>query len=259
MSDSKQTYVLVHGFLGFDIIGIPGAPIHYFRNVSDTLEDLGVNCLVADGLPAAGSVASRAEALRKFLAKHDIERCVLIGHSMGGLDSRHLIARLDDEQRVRCLITLGTPHHGTALAKWALDGHGPFASSLRAIGLDGLRELTPEACAIRNDALPDRPDIRYLSVAGARPAGEQNEIFRTFFPDLMDDEGPHDGLVSVKSAEWGEFIRVVAADHFELVGWDLSATNLPGFRMLPLPRREPFDHLALYRELVAITASSGEA
>ena len=66
-------------------------------------------------------------------------------------------------------------------------------------------------------------------------------------------------LVAVKSAEWGEFIRTVAADHFELVGWNLAATGPPVLRLLAFRRRKAFDHLALYRDWVAITAMSDEA
>ncbi len=258
ISDTEQTYVLVHGFLGFDEIGIPGVPIRYFRKVPEALAGLGVHCLIADNLPASGPVAARAKALQTFLAKHGVKRCVLIAHSMGGLDSRYLIERLDGEHRVRCLVTIGTPHRGTPLANWALHGRGPLASLLRAIGREGLQELTPEACTRRNEALQNRSDVRYLSVAGARSADVQIGLFRNFISNVMDDEEPHDGLVSVASAKWGEFIRTVPADHFELVGWDLALTKLPALRFLWGARRKTFDHLALYRRLVKITATPGE-
>ncbi len=255
ISDRQQTYILVYGFLGFAEIGIPGLHISYFRKVADSLEGMGLRCLVANNLPARGSVAARAEALRQYLVRHDAKRVVLIAHSMGGLDGRYLIERLDVERRVRCLVTLGTPHRGTPLAEWALAGRGPLARLLRAIGRDGLEELTPEACARRNEELRNRPDVRYLSVAGARPADEQAVWFRLLVPNVMDDEGPHDGLVSVASAEWGEFIGTVAADHLELVGWDLSATRLLGLGWLRRRHRETFDHRQLYEMLANRTMS----
>ncbi len=74
-------------------------------------------------------------------------------------------------------------------------------------------------------------------------------------PNVMGDQGPHDGLVSVASAKWGEFIGTVAADHFELVGWDLSATRLLGLGLLRRRRRETFDHLQLYKMLANTTMS----
>ena len=40
----------------------------------------------------------------------------LIGHSLGGLDSRFLISKLGMADRVLSLTTIGTPHHGTPLA-----------------------------------------------------------------------------------------------------------------------------------------------
>jgi hypothetical protein len=36
---------------------------------------------------------------------------------------------------------------------------------------------------------------------------------------LQDSEGDNDGLVSVSSAEWGERIAVLPADHLDLIGW----------------------------------------
>ena len=90
ISDRQQTYILVYGFLGFAEIGIPGLPISYFRKVADSLEGMGLRCLVANNLPARGSVAARAEALRQYLVRHDAKRVVLIAHSMGGLDGRYL-------------------------------------------------------------------------------------------------------------------------------------------------------------------------
>ncbi|WP_243663965.1 esterase/lipase family protein [Rhodothermus marinus] len=39
---------------------------------------------------------------------------------MGGLDARYLIARLDGYRHVASLITIATPHRGTALAELVL-------------------------------------------------------------------------------------------------------------------------------------------
>jgi len=71
----------------------------------------------------------------------------LVAHSMGGLDARHLIARLDPDRRVKSLVTVGTPHLGTPLASWLLDSRRLVPAVIRRIGNPGLRELTPEVRA----------------------------------------------------------------------------------------------------------------
>lgn len=64
-------------------------------------------------------------------------------------------------------------------------------------------------------------------------------------------EGASDGLVSVRSANWGEFLGSVRADHFELIGWSLA----PGDGQ----RQRPFDHLDLYRDIAARTLAAVSA
>ena len=40
----------------------------------------------------------------------------VVGHSLGGLIARYYVQRLHGDSRVRTLVTLGTPHHGTLAA-----------------------------------------------------------------------------------------------------------------------------------------------
>jgi triacylglycerol lipase len=44
---------------------------------------------------------------------------VIVAHSMGGLVTRRWLAERGDPQRVAHVVTLGTPHHGTWLARFA--------------------------------------------------------------------------------------------------------------------------------------------
>jgi len=63
-------------------------------------------------------------------------RVVLVGHSMGGLVCRAYARRFGGERLVR-IITLGTPHHGSALAAI---GHGADAQDMRPMAA-WLRDL----------------------------------------------------------------------------------------------------------------------
>lgn len=62
---------------------------------------------------------------------------VVVAHSMGGLVARAWWVRCGRPGRVRRVLTLGSPHHGTSTARW---GHGRNAAQMRR-GSDWLRDL----------------------------------------------------------------------------------------------------------------------
>lgn len=116
---------------------------------------------------------------------------------------------------------------------------------MRLLGRDGVADLTPDACARRNAALAGRPMPPIFSFAATRPAEELPGLLRALVPAVLDAAGPHDGLVTVASAEWGEFLGTVAADHFELIGIDLTPGGIPLLGPL-LRQRSAYDHIPLY-------------
>lgn len=62
---------------------------------------------------------------------------VVVAHSMGGLATRAWLAKNDNDARVHRVITIGTPHHGTWLARF---GHTRNARQMR-IKSDWLQQL----------------------------------------------------------------------------------------------------------------------
>lgn len=82
----------------------------------------------------ADAVAQRVEALS---AASGGRRVALVGHSMGGLIGRAYLRKYGGA-RVSRLVTLGSPHHGTALAPY---GHGRNAREMRRMSawLGGLQ------------------------------------------------------------------------------------------------------------------------
>jgi pimeloyl-ACP methyl ester carboxylesterase len=62
----------------------------------------------------ARQVAARVETI---LRETGAEQVAIIGHSMGGLVARCYVQRHGGAERVSRIITLGTPHHGTVVAK----------------------------------------------------------------------------------------------------------------------------------------------
>jgi triacylglycerol lipase len=237
----KAAIVFVHGILGFDAIALPGISIQYFRKLAENLSFSAADVLFAK-LPIVGSIAERARYLRSFISCIGAQKLILIAHSMGGLDCRYLIQRFDPEKRVRTLVTVGTPHHGTPLANWFLQDKSWVAKLGKVITRPGIEDLATEACRRFNDAVPNRSDVRYLSYAGCRPIAEIPSLLKPFSRIIQDKAGENDGEVPVSSARWGDFRGELRADHLELAGWSFA-----------LPDRKiarPFDHIAFYRGIV---------
>jgi triacylglycerol lipase len=198
-----------------------------------------------------GGIADRARQLQAFLDKHAPgERVHLIGHSLGGLDSRYLISRLGVAERVLSLTTVGTPHRGTPFADW---GVGRLARCLRPLfdfaGLpyQAFFDLTVARCAEFNQATPDAPGVRYFSVAGEHRLGWHTPEWLLPARMVEKAEGPNDGVVSVASARWGQDCEVWEGDHLNLANWP---------RRQGQGRQQP-DHTADYVRLVRRLADEG--
>lgn len=233
--------VFIHGYLGFDEFRLPFATIECFKGIKAKMAAMGVPVL-APQLPRNAGLVERADVLARFLDHAGHDRYALVGHSMGGLTSRLVAARLDGEKRIRAVVTVATPHRGSALAPHALSSNGPVYVLGRMIAANPLGDLTPEACARFNTETPDRPDVVYRSWAAARPLSEMPTMIRPWSRLLAADGGENDGQVTVTSAEWNGFQGTVRADHWELLGWSFAPKQPEHAR--------PFDHLGFYEKIV---------
>lgn len=234
--------VLVHGLFGFDRIGVPGARFDYFRGIARHLGTLGCHAH-AVRLPAAGSVPERARELVAAIDALPHPRIDLIAHSLGGLDARYALTHLGLARRVRSLVTVGTPHHGTPLADLAL--RGPLDWARRIIGalgmpLEALEWLGTEALAAFNAQVVDVPGVRYTCVVGGMHR-EDSIVPLALVPAhayLRRVAGPNDGLVPIASQYWGETLAEIEADHFAQIGWRVDV-------------RTAFDAAGLYAFVIA--------
>ena len=87
------------------------------------LEEQGVPVIALSLEPVFGGIDEYTAAIENAVSQlhHSTgEPPVVVAHSMGGLALRAWWAQLDDDDRLRHVITLGTPHHGTWLARFAL-------------------------------------------------------------------------------------------------------------------------------------------
>jgi len=217
--------VLVHGVMGYGRLHVAGSAfMSYWRNIPEALAAAG-NRVLVPRLTAAASVADRAAELKAFLDREvPGERVHLIAHSMGGLDSRYLISRLDRTERVLSLTTLGTPHRGTAFADWGIRRVEPLLGPvLEMLGLsrDAFHDLTTTACAIFNEQTPDASNVRYFSAAAQLTLDWTTPHWQLPYRIIDAAEGPNDGLVAVTSAKWGEAFDLWEGDHASLVNRSL--------------------------------------
>jgi len=101
-------------------------------------------------------------------------RVILIGHSMGGLVARAYLRRFGP-RRVARLVTLGTPHRGSALARIGLGENGrqmePGSDWLRALattppGVDTIVLYSPHDNYVMPQALLELPGVPQRRIDG---------------------------------------------------------------------------------------------
>jgi triacylglycerol lipase len=216
---TRYPIVFCHGMLALSTLRMQ-LPEHlnYFTPLREFLSQRGFRALYPQVAPTAG-VVSRAGQLKEQILRWTDAPVNLIAHSMGGLDARYLITHLGMADRVRSLTTVSTPHHGTYLADWFTANFRqriPLLLAMEALGInvDGFRDCRLELCREFNANTPDVPGVHYFSYGGETTSARLSPVLRRAWNILTPVEGPNDGMVSVASAHWGEYLGTVHADHF---------------------------------------------
>lgn len=249
--------VLVHGILGFrEKFGI-----EYFRNVVEHFREKGFK-VIAPILDPTQGIDYRGGQLRDQINAALANGCIdpsqkthIIAHSMGGLDSRWMLSPVNPDRiqaPIRSLTTISTPHQGSPIAdlidspeKLAPFGQLPFGPhpnllqpALDALGisLNGLRNLTTAYCQKFSATYTNAPTVAYFSVAGT---GRSDfpftcRLFALFYQYILALTGrANDGLVTVPSAQWGQFdSNTWVADHADEVGTNLDSLGPSSFPWL---------------------------
>jgi triacylglycerol lipase len=238
LAPPAATVVLVHGMGSFSV-----GPVDYFYRVPQLYRALGASVVVPE-LSMFASVESRAAALQQQLDAVP-GPLILLAHSQGGLDARWLVSKLGYAGRVRAVVTIATPHHGSPVADLALGlVPGPVQSAVDAIvgvlgwSLEGAREVTVQNMEqVFNPGVPDMPGVAYWSYSGhAAPlgigAGWLHAPLLATWTFLEADAGANDGMVPEASAHWGRFMGQLPADHMGEVDQPLGEVpdfDAPGF------------------------------
>lgn len=140
------------------------------------------------------AVADRLEALVEAVCiETGYERVHIIGHSMGGLVARYFVQRMGGDSRVHTLVTLGTPHRGTAHAR--LVPH-PVARQMRP-GSDVMKELAAPApgCRTRFVAIWSDLDQMIVPKSNARIEHPDLDARNVFVASVGHNSLPVDGRV----------------------------------------------------------------
>jgi triacylglycerol esterase/lipase EstA (alpha/beta hydrolase family) len=138
--------LLLHGY---------GCNSGYWAHLLPLLDAARISHASVDLEPIAGDIDGYAplveQAVEALRAASGADRVAIVAHSMGGLVARAWM-RAHGTHRVARLVTLGTPHHGTALARF---GPGANAAQMRRAG-------SGESAWLRALAASETPATRAL-------------------------------------------------------------------------------------------------
>lgn len=207
----KYPIVLVHGF-GFR----DGKKINYWGRIPKLLKDKGCKVFYG-GQDSCANIEDNAlflkERIEQVLKETGAEKVNIIAHSKGGLEARCLISQMKMDAVIASLTTISTPHRGSVsmekIPKFVLKIMGFFMNIwMRIMGdkhpdaYNAYLSFRADSAEKFNEENPDSSNVYYQSYAFAM----RHDIFLWFTHLIINIiEGENDGLVSVKSAEWGDF------------------------------------------------------
>ncbi|KAG2732257.1 hypothetical protein G9P44_004674 [Scheffersomyces stipitis] len=278
-----------------------GVQLDYWHGIKEALGNIGSKVLIAK-VPPFGRIEHRARTLEQYIiqqcdilrkqeSKSTIYRHLdlqdghssdrfhtfneinepikvnMISHSMGGLDSRYLISKLQKEDspkpyKVVSLTTIATPHHGSECADFVENLVGN-SKILRSMCPEAIFELTTSYAKKFNDEVVDDPSVKYFSY-GAKFDPRWFSLFNLTWHMLryevqknrnitdpvkkFDTRMDNDGMVSVESSMWGEYLGTLdQVDHLDLINW----TNRlrVAIDKLILNKEPHFNAIALYLDI----------
>ncbi|MEV2255761.1 alpha/beta fold hydrolase [Streptomyces sp. NPDC050147] len=141
-AESRPPVVLLHGFIDNRSVFVL-LRRSLAQHGGQHVESLNYSPLTCDIRTAAELLGRHIEEICERTGHHQVD---IVGHSLGGLIARYYAQRLGGDERVRTLVTLGTPHEGTRVVPLA-DAH-PIVRQMRP-GSDVIEELREPAPGCR--------------------------------------------------------------------------------------------------------------
>ncbi len=243
---TKYPVVMVHGIFFRD-----WQYFNYWGRIPKELKRNGALVYYGNqqsSLSIADSAQELKEEILEIIEKTGAEKVNIVAHSKGGLDSRYAISMLGLENKVATLTTINTPHRGCEFAD-ALLGSLPqglihfvdkkYNALFHKLGdekpgfLAGVQDLTAASCKKFNEEVKDSPAVYYQSVM-SKMSNVRSAGFPLNLGYLLSKkyEGANDGLVSVTSAQWGNYLGLISAkkqgvSHGDMI--DLMRRNIKDF------------------------------
>lgn len=185
----------------------------------------------------------------RLTAENGYDKINIIAHSMGGLDIRYALSELDIAPKVASFTTICTPHHGTSLAELTLKTPDAIRDKLadfldwmgdriypktKSDSVGSAEQLTRQYITEKfNSRITDVPGIPYYSYSAAVGKGTDipiKVIGRFQNNHIFEEEGLNDGMVSVKSAQWGQHIKTLHLSHLEQMHLRIKGERKPIFQ-----------------------------
>lgn len=167
-----KTVILIHG------LHMHSLSLSLMKKTLQKLDNVNIQAFNYNSLLFDFSIIKK---LHLFVNQFDInDEIVLVGHSMGGLIARLYLTQHQPKREIK-LITLGTPHYGSEVAK--VINKTPLKIFLGTSGKSGIIDEIPSWGA----------EYKMICIAGIKKFG----IVKLFLPHLSD---PNDGTVFVKEA-----------------------------------------------------------
>jgi triacylglycerol lipase len=166
LDGSATPVLLVHGIVDNRSIFVHLARVLRKRG-HGTVQAVNYSPMTAFTGDVRDAARDLGEHVERMCAAAGVDRVHVIGHSLGGLIARYYVQRLGGDQRVDTLVTLGTPHQGSHIARLL-----PPTVVPRQLqpGSDLLRELAEPApgCRTRFLAVWSRMDQLIIPQRNAR-------------------------------------------------------------------------------------------
>ncbi|MFD4478362.1 MULTISPECIES: lipase family alpha/beta hydrolase [unclassified Streptomyces] len=141
-AENRPPVILLHGFIDNRSVFVL-LRRSLAQHGGQHVESLNYSPLTCDIRTAAELLGRHIEEICERTGHHQVD---IVGHSLGGLIARYYAQRLGGDERVRTLVTLGTPHEGTRVVPLA-DAH-PIVRQMRP-GSDVIEELREPAPGCR--------------------------------------------------------------------------------------------------------------
>ena len=219
--DTKYPIMMVHGLAFRD-----RKHICYWGRIPGALRAQGAEIFFGRQY-GWGTIEHNAWVLKdninSILSDTSSEKMNIIAHSKGGLDARYMISSLGMADKIASLTTISTPHRGCItidrlhkMPRWVFRAVAFIIDPLFRLLGDGKPDfyaanwqLGAEFMNVFNEQNPDAPAVYYQSYAGVMK-GPLSDIL-LFLPFLIVSrvEGANDGLVTLTSAQWGDFKGVL--------------------------------------------------